>query len=78
MAEHSFMVPLRPTPFTVLQFDVERKKANKQSLSFCIYPVHYNIINHRDKEKGLRPTQKNRGKKDNDASGYTNFKAEIC
>lgn len=50
------MVPLRP--LDALQLDKqspehnEKKKIVEQRLSFCSYPLHYNIINHRDKEKG--------------------------
>lgn len=54
-AKHNFMVPLRP--HDVLQFSYRNSEWKKnhrqaeQSRSFCIYPLHYNIINHRDKEK---------------------------
>lgn len=77
MEQHSFMVPLRPTPFTVLQFDIEEWE---QKEILCIYPLHYNIINHRDKGEKKAFDQRERKeveeKRDNDASAYTNFETE--
>ena len=57
----------------------EQKKI-EQSFSFCIYPLHYNIINHRDKEKKACEEHKKKEigeKKDNDASAFTNFEEEL-
>lgn len=74
MAQHSFMVPLRPT---LLQFDMRTQKENRKIV--CIYPLHYNIINHRDKGEGKKKGKRveaNKKKRDNDASAYTNFKTE--
>lgn len=65
--------------FTVWFPDKPSREGTK--LRFCIYPLHYNIINHRDKgEKdptGSKKGEKIEKEKDNDASAFANFWVEI-
>jgi hypothetical protein len=62
--------------------EANEQKHIEQSRWFCIYPLHYNIINHRDKEEKERPEKRRKneigGKRDNDASAYTNFEEEFA
>lgn len=78
MPQHNSMVPLRPSEVFSCAYP-QQKKAPTEKSRLVVHlstPVHYNIINHRDKGKGPASSKKD-GKGIMIASAYTNFGVEI-